>query len=117
MVRILPRGYDSAMRFRLGMAVGFASGYYLGARAGRERYEQINKTIRKVKGSETFDVAADKARAVVDLGMERARDAVESTISSATRNGAGDMGHRSPPAFPNPRVHRRPVHGPPPSTG
>jgi hypothetical protein len=29
------------MKFRLGVLVGLASGYVLGAKAGRERYEQI----------------------------------------------------------------------------
>jgi hypothetical protein len=70
------------MRFRLGVVVGFGAGYYLGSMAGRERYEQINKAIRKVKGSDAFDEATDKARAVVDLGVERARDVVESKIGN-----------------------------------
>lgn len=68
------------MRFRLGLAVGFGAGYYLGSMAGRERYEQINRTIKKVKRSDAYDVATDKAKAVVDLGVERARDLVETKI-------------------------------------
>jgi len=68
------------MRLRLGLAVGFGAGYYLGSMAGRERYEQINRMIKKVKRSEAYDVATDKAKAVVDLGVERARDLVESKI-------------------------------------
>lgn len=31
------------MRFRLGLAAGFAVGYVLGARAGRERFEQMRE--------------------------------------------------------------------------
>ena len=65
------------MRFRLGLVIGFSGGYYLGTMAGRERYEQINRMIRKIKRSEAFDLATDKAKAVVDLGVERAKDAVE----------------------------------------
>ena len=64
------------MRFRLGLLLGFGVGYYLGAKAGRERYEQLNATIRKVKRSEAFDAATGKAKAVVDLGMERAKEFV-----------------------------------------
>jgi hypothetical protein len=52
------------MRFRLGVVLGFAVGYYLGAKAGRTRYLQLREWI-------------EKARPVVDLGMERARDLVE----------------------------------------
>ena len=30
-----------------GVMIGFGAGYYLGAKAGRERYEQLNAMIRK----------------------------------------------------------------------
>ena len=64
------------MRLRVGFVAGFAVGYYLGAMAGRERYEQINRLLRQAQGSDAFEGAAGKARAVVDLGRERARDVV-----------------------------------------
>ena len=66
------------MRFRLGLTIGFAAGYYLGAMAGRERYEQLNQALRRARRSEVLDVATDKAKAVVDLGVERASDLVHS---------------------------------------
>ena len=66
------------MRFRLGLAVGFASGYYLGSRAGRERYEQINRTITKIKRSDVYETATERAREVVDTGVARAKEVVES---------------------------------------
>lgn len=74
------------------MVAGFGAGYYLGTMAGRERYEQINRLIKKAKRSEAYDVATDKAKAVVDLGVERARDLVESKIGNgdASTNGAPD---------------------------
>lgn len=65
------------MRFRLGMMAGFATGYYLGAKAGRERYEQLNTMLRKIRRSDAYETATDKAKAVVDLGAERAKDFVE----------------------------------------
>ena len=64
------------MRFRLGLAIGFGAGYYLGAKAGRERYEQLNRWLSRAKESDTFETASEKAKAVVDLGVERARDLV-----------------------------------------
>jgi hypothetical protein len=63
--------------------VGFAAGYYVGTAAGQERHEQINRMIRKAKDSESFETASEKAKAVVDLGVERARDLVD-------RNGDGN---------------------------
>jgi hypothetical protein len=73
-------------RFRIGLAVGMAVGYYLGAKAGRERYDQMNRALRKLRRSDAFEVAADKAKAVVDLGVERAKDVVEERF----RHGNGD---------------------------
>jgi hypothetical protein len=66
------------MKLRLGFVTGFAVGYYLGAMAGRERYEQINQLLRQAQDSDALEGAAGKARAVVDLGRERARDLVGS---------------------------------------
>lgn len=74
------------MRMRLGLVVGFGAGYYLGAKAGRERYEQLNDLIAQVRRSDAYETATEKAKAAVDLGMERAREVVEQHTSS---NGAG----------------------------
>ena len=68
------------MKFAFG--AGFGLGYYLGTMAGRERYEQINRVVRKVKSSEAFQTAEEKAKAAVDLGVERAKDAVESKVGN-----------------------------------
>lgn len=65
------------MKLKLGLIVGFAAGYYLGAMAGRERYEQLNRMLRKAKRSDAFETAVDKTKAAVDLGVERAKDMVE----------------------------------------
>ena len=65
------------MRFKLGLIFGFALGYYLGAMAGRERYVQLNRMLRKARRSDAFETAVDKTKAVVDLGVERAKDLVD----------------------------------------
>ncbi|MHB8670265.1 MAG: hypothetical protein ACYDAD_06865 [Acidimicrobiales bacterium] len=85
------------MRLRLGMAIGFATGYYAGAKAGRGRYEQINRSLRKLSRSSAVDVATDKARAVVGLGIERARDAIESRVGDGRANGTAKLA-KVPPA-------------------
>ena len=46
------------MRLRVGFIAGFALGYYLGAMAGRERYEQINRLLRQAQDSGAFEGAA-----------------------------------------------------------
>lgn len=73
------------MKFRLGIVIGFGAGYYLGAMAGRERYEQLNRIARKIKRSDAFEEVTDKAKAAVDLGVERAKDAVD----RSDKNGSG----------------------------
>ena len=67
-------------KFRLGALVGLVVGYYLGARAGRERYEQLNRLLGRARSSPAFDHAATvagKAKAVVDLTRERVVDVTE----------------------------------------
>ncbi len=83
------------MRFRLGMITGFGAGYYLGAKAGRERYEQINQKLRKARRSEAFEVAADRTRATLEEGVDKARDLVESRMG----NGSGDDASAPPGRF------------------
>lgn len=77
------------MKFRIGFVIGFGVGYYLGAMSGRERYDQINRIANKVKRSDAFETASDKAKAAVDLGRERAKDLV-------------DRGNGSPAEVPTP---------------
>jgi hypothetical protein len=68
-------------KFRAGLAAGLAVGYYLWARAGRERYEQLNRmATRVIQRHPTVDHAATdlgKAKAVIDLTRERVQDAAD----------------------------------------
>jgi len=72
------------------MVTGFAAGYYMGTKAGRQRYDQINRTVSKLRGSDAVESAADRAKTLVEDSMERARSMVDA------RTGAGhdhDDGH------------------------
>jgi len=50
------------MRYRATFIVGFAVGFIVGARAGRERYEQIVKTSRKVAENPTVQKHPGRGR-------------------------------------------------------
>ena len=74
------------MRFRLGFVTGFGTGYYLGAKAGRERYEQMHSVLRRARRSDAFEAAGERAREALEDGVGAARDLVESRMG----NGRGD---------------------------
>ena len=46
------------MRYKVTFLVGFAAGYTLGAKAGRERYEQIRRTARGLSENPAVQSAA-----------------------------------------------------------
>lgn len=61
----------------MGMMMGFGAGYYLGAKAGRARYEQLNAMLRRFKRSDAYEAASSKATEVAHVGVEKAKDFVE----------------------------------------
>jgi len=58
---------------KLSMAVGFAAGYVLGARAGRQRYEQIAQAARRVRDHPAVQSAAGVVGAQATDLVTRAR--------------------------------------------
>jgi hypothetical protein len=80
------------MRFKLGLIVGSSVGYYLGAKAGRQRYDQINRTIRRVRHTDAVEAVTDKAKSTVGDGLGKARDLVGSRVGSHLGGGGGN-GH------------------------
>jgi hypothetical protein len=58
------------MRFRAGVAIGFAVGYYFGAQAGRERYEQMRDALSSLP----LGALIEKAQALLELAAERVRE-------------------------------------------
>lgn len=46
------------MRFKLGLLVGGAIGYYYGAKAGRQRYEEIERVLDRVRAHPAYQSAA-----------------------------------------------------------
>ncbi len=54
------------MRFRTGLVVGAALGYVLGARAGRDRYEQIKRAAAEARRHPAVSQLVDQAVGIVD---------------------------------------------------
>ena len=64
------------MRYKLTFVVGFAAGYTLGARAGRERYEQIRRATRGLSESPAVQSAAGVLQAKATNLAGTARDKI-----------------------------------------
>ena len=71
------------MRFRLGVVTGFCAGYYLGAKAGRQRYEEIQRTLDKMRASDVYETATTKVKAIVDEGVDKAKSVVDEGAEKA----------------------------------
>ncbi|MHA3703970.1 hypothetical protein ACXR2U_17510 [Jatrophihabitans sp. YIM 134969] len=61
---------------KLSFLLGAAVGYTLGARAGRERYEQIVSAATKLKSSQTVQSTAGVLQAQVDELAGKVREVV-----------------------------------------
>jgi hypothetical protein len=54
------------MRMRVGFILGFGTGYVLGSKAGRERYEQIRSTASKLMDSPQAEELKQRATEAVE---------------------------------------------------
>jgi hypothetical protein len=74
-------------RFRFGLLAGLAIGYVLGTKAGRERYLQLQRTVRqaeriwrKVSSSPTATAVARKTGSALGNGLAKGKMATASKI-------------------------------------
>ncbi|HJV04584.1 MAG TPA: YtxH domain-containing protein [Actinomycetota bacterium] len=65
------------MGFKTGLLVGLGVGYVFGAKAGRERYEELKASWEQFVGSPRVQSVVDKGREVVETGKERGLQAVD----------------------------------------
>ncbi len=77
------------MSFKMTLALGFAIGYVLGSKAGRQRYEQIMRTARKLKDNPSVQGAAGMLQAQADNAVGAVKDKLgsDSGHSLSTSNG------------------------------
>ena len=92
MTTMRERGF--AMRTRITFLAGFAAGYVAGARAGRERYEQIVKLSRKAAESpavrKATQAAGDKATGLTKAAGQKAADSMPK-IAETAKNSASKV--------------------------
>jgi len=68
------------MKFRTGLVVGLGVGFVLGARAGRERYDQLKATVDSLRNNETVQ----RATAVADRSTVKIRRAAGDGLVTAS---------------------------------
>ncbi|GGR03850.1 YtxH domain-containing protein [Streptomyces netropsis] len=77
------------MRYRLTFIIGAAVGYVLGARAGRERYEQLRKGAQRVAQNpavrNTAESAAQNGRAMTATAIHSLGERLPTSISDRIR--------------------------------
>lgn len=90
------------MKFRFGLIVGLAAGYVLGARAGYERYQEIQSKWRQLRSSEpaqrfTTEVRefADRAGTRLEQTATRGADQLGDKLNSSETSGSGASGETS----------------------
>jgi len=64
------------MRLRVGLGIGFATGYVLGAKAGRYRYEQIVKVFNQFWSSPQAQRAREEAAKFAEQVQDKATEKV-----------------------------------------
>jgi hypothetical protein len=95
---------------KMTMLVSGGIGYVLGARAGRERYEQIRGLAMQVKGNPTVQAtaakAADAAKEAAPVVKEKVAGAADTAAQKAqSSSGSGTTGNSVPledTAYPKP---------------
>ena len=68
------------MKPRTGAILGFAVGYVLGAKAGKERYEQIRKVASTIANNPPIRQVLDESKALADKGTTKARAAISDQL-------------------------------------
>ena len=92
------------MRYKATFAVGFATGFVIGARAGRERYEQLKKLARTAADSPAAQQAAAalqaKAASAASTARHKAADRLQEGMASAKDHVPG-IRHKEPDSTSN----------------
>ena len=85
-------------RYRISFLTGFAAGFVLGARAGRERYEQIVRVARSVADSPAAQQAAGAVQAqaagLAKTAKQKVSDGLQDRVpklASAAKDKVGDQ--------------------------
>ena len=86
--RPLSRRRRSKMAGNLKLAVGLVTGYVLGAKAGRERYERLRDAARQVADRPEVQQLAGKLRSGLEAGVDKAASSAGDRLERARSAGS-----------------------------
>jgi len=85
------------------MLIGFGAGYVLGAKAGKERYEQLRRLYDNLVSSPSFQEASGKMKEAAGTGLDQARVKASEGATKVTdavkekRSGSSGLSVAPPP--------------------
>jgi hypothetical protein len=68
------------MRGKLGIAVGLAAGYVLGTRAGRERYQQLTASAKRLADDPSVKRLQEELNGLFGSARQRVVDSTSTTV-------------------------------------
>ena len=80
------------MKLKSALLAGLAAGYVLGAKAGRERYEQIRAAARQVRDNPGVQRLSQEVNKTVAVGKERVTEVASRGAEQASTNLASQVG-------------------------
>jgi hypothetical protein len=101
---------------KLTLAIAAGTGYVLGAKAGRERYAQIESKFREIAGMPAVQNATETVKDTAAPLLDSAKGTVSDKVSSATDKGSSSSSS-SGTSTSTPPVTTPPATTPPPSLG
>jgi hypothetical protein len=72
------------MKMRTGLVIGFATGYVLGTKAGRERYRQMYRTFRTVTENPPIRRVIDDTKVLADSSTVKVRGVLAEQLQQAS---------------------------------
>lgn len=69
---------------KLRILIAFAIGYLLGAKAGRDRYEQLRRAYRRAMSNDRVRRVVDQGKEILDARTAQARGVVSQQLSQVS---------------------------------
>jgi hypothetical protein len=76
------------MRGKLGIAVGLAAGYVLGTRAGRERYQQLTASAKRLADDPSVKRLQEELNGLFGSAGQRVVDSTSTTVQRVSDQAA-----------------------------